>query len=73
MLRTAQSKNLPNLLNFFSLLQSENLWDDLHDIKKLKNLINPYQTTDRAKLCRIYQSSHGNQVGNQTWFDGTMV
>ena len=34
MLRTAQSKNLPNLLNFFSLLQSENLWDDLHDIKK---------------------------------------
>ena len=41
MLRTAQSKNLPNLLNFFSLLQSENLWDDLHDIKKFKKSYQP--------------------------------
>ena len=25
-------QNLPNLLNIFSSFQSEDLWDDLHDI-----------------------------------------
>ena len=30
--KSSLEKNLSNLLNIFSLVQSENLWDDLHDI-----------------------------------------
>ena len=30
--KSSLEQNLSNLLNIFSLVQSENLWDDLHDI-----------------------------------------
>ena len=30
--KSSLEKNLSNLLNIFSSVQSENLWDDLHDI-----------------------------------------
>ena len=30
--KSSLEQNLPNLLNIFSSFQSEDLWDDLHDI-----------------------------------------
>ena len=30
--KSSLEQNLPNLLNIFSAVQSEDLWDDLHDI-----------------------------------------
>ena len=30
--KSSLEQNLPNLLNIFSTVQSEDLWDDLHDI-----------------------------------------
>ena len=30
--KSSLEQNLPNLLNIFSMVQSEDLWDDLHDI-----------------------------------------
>ena len=30
--KSSLEQNLSNLLNIFSSVQSENLWDDLHDI-----------------------------------------
>ena len=30
--KSSWKQNLPNLLNIFSLVQSGDLWDDLHDI-----------------------------------------